>query len=71
AFYAWVTERRMALTHLNVMARRASRSDGRRFLVDWLERALHKYPPPGDEPIEINQDDPLETVHAYALRLFG
>ena len=71
AFYAWVEERRMPLTHLNVMARRASQTDGRAFLRDWLERALVKYPPPGEDPIEIDHDDPLESVHAYALRLFG
>jgi hypothetical protein len=71
AFYAWVTERKMALTHLNVMARRAAENDGRAFVRDWLERALVKYPPPGDEPIEIDHDDPLETVRTYALRLFG
>ena len=70
SFYAWMKERRSALVHLNVMARKHDSHDGRRFLVDWICRAMKKFPHSGD-PISVDANDPLVAAQAYTLRLFA
>lgn len=70
AYYGWAAEHRPTLVHLNVMARKADARDGRRFLVDWLERTMRRFPPPGDD-IAIDLEDPLRTARIFTLRLFG
>ncbi len=70
SFYAWIEEHRSALVHLNVMARKHDAHDGRRFLVDWICRAMKKFPHPGD-PIPVDANDPLVAAQAYTLRLFA
>ena len=70
SFYAWIKEHHSALLHLNVMARKHDSHDGRRFLVDWIYRAMKKFPHSGD-PIPVDTNDPLIAAQAYTLRLFA
>ena len=69
SFYAWIKEHHSALVHLNVMARKCDSKDGRRFLVDWISRAMEKFPHSGD-PIHVDASDPLIAAQTYTLRLF-
>ena len=68
-FYEWIKKHHDSLLHLNVMARKHDSNDGRRFLADWLSRAMVKFPCEGD-PIEIDPQDPLVAARSYTLRLF-
>ena len=70
SFYAWIEEHRSALLHLNVMSRKHDAHDGRRFLVEWICRAMKKFPHSGD-PIPVDANDPLVAAQAYTLRLFA
>ena len=71
SFYTWIKEHRCAaLLHLNVMSRKHDADDGRRFLVDWISRAMKKFPHSGD-PIPVDANDPLIAARALHLRLFA
>ena len=50
--------------------RKHDANDGRRFLVDWISRAMKKFPHSGD-PIPVDANDPLIAARAYTLRLFA
>ncbi len=68
-FYQWIEQHHDSLLHINVMARKHDSRDGRRFLAEWLSRAMKKFPCEG-KPIEIDPQDPLVAARSYTLRLF-
>lgn len=43
---------------------------GRRIIL-WLEAAIARYLPESAEPLEIDREEPLQTVRALVRRLFG
>lgn len=69
--YAWVAERRSELVELNAQAIRDCGRDGRRFLILWLEAAIARYLPESAEPLEIDREEPLQTVRTLVRRMFG
>jgi hypothetical protein len=68
--YDWVAERKHELLLLNQMAMQGCGQDGRKFLNNWLEKAIPQYLPGSADQLVIDPEEPMVTLRTLVRTLF-